>query len=227
VKVTVKLFAGLKESVGSGKLQPELADGSTVQDLIAWLQSEYPDLEQVTSPVIMAVNQKYVNSDQPLVEGDEIALFPPVSGGVDRFRITHDAISPDQVIGLVAQPRTGAVASFVGLVRDESLGREVSFLAYEAYEEMAVPKMRQIADEARAKWPEIAEMAIVQRVGRQAVGEISIVIAVSSPHRGDGCFEACRYAIDRLKEIVPIWKMEVGPDGRSWVEGEYRPTAED
>jgi molybdopterin synthase catalytic subunit len=121
----------------------------------------------------------------------------------------------------------GAVAVFVGVVRNSSEGKPVSALEYEAYEEMAIAKMRQIAEEARARWPQIGDVAIVQRVGHLEVGQLAVVIAVASPHRQEGCFEACRYAIDRLKQIVPIWKKEIGPLGEEWVEGEYLPDTND
>jgi molybdopterin synthase catalytic subunit len=128
---------------------------------------------------------------------------------------------------MVVQPSTGAVATFAGVVRNASAGKEVAYLEYEAYEEMALAKMKQVADEARARWPDIVEVAIVQRIGHLEVGDVAVAIAVSSGHRDEGCFEACRYAIDRLKQIVPIWKKEVGPTGEEWVEGEYLPTPTD
>jgi molybdopterin synthase catalytic subunit len=108
-----------------------------------------------------------------------------------------------------------------------SAGKEVEHLEYEAYEEMAVAKLRQVADEARQQWPKIIDIAIVQRIGHLEVGENAVIVAVSSPHRYDGCFEACAYAINRLKEIVPIWKKEVSPDGTEWVEGDYLPSTTD
>jgi MoaE-MoaD fusion protein len=123
----------------------------------------------------------------------------------------------------VSHPHTGDVATFVGVVRNATEGRQVDFLEYEAYEQMALAKMAQIVDEARLRWSDIEDMAIVQRIGHLDVGQTAAVIAVSSPHRDDGCFEACRYAIDRLKEIVPIWKKEVGPQGQVWIEGDHIP----
>jgi molybdopterin synthase catalytic subunit len=166
-----------------------------------------------------------------LTEGDEIAFFPPVSGGSgasdDKFAITFDPISLDDMAGRVLKPETGAVAVFAGVVRNVSAGKAVEHLEYEAYEGMAVAKLRQVAVEAREQWPDIVDMAIIQRIGHLEVGENAVVVAVSSPHRGDGCFEACQYAINRLKQIVPIWKKEVSPDGSEWVEGEYLPSTQD
>jgi len=154
-----------------------------------------------------------------------VALFPPVSGGCERLRITPKPISADEVIRSVVRPRVGAVASFVGTVRDVSEGKAVAYLEYEAYPEMAIEMLHQVADEVRARWPDVIEIAIVQRIGRLEVGETAVVIAVSSSHRDQGCFEACRYAIDRLKQIVPVWKKEFGPDGAVWIEGDHLPGA--
>ena len=224
MRVTIKLFARLREIAGAGKLERELGDGATVWDLLAALRAEFPRLADVTARIITSVNQEFATPDRPLHDGDEVAIFPPVSGGADVFRVTFDPVTLDDVARAVVQPRTGAVATFAGVVRNVSDGKEVAYLEYEAYQEMAVAKMRQIADEARARWPDIVDIAIVQRIGRLEVGDVAVVIAVSSGHRDQGCFEACRYAIDRLKQIVPIWKKEVGPAGEEWVEGDYLPT---
>ena len=224
MRVTIKLFARLREIAGAGRLERELGDGATVGDLLAALRAEFPRLADVTARIITSVNQEFATPDRPLHDGDEVAIFPPVSGGADVFRVTFDPVTLDDVARAVVQPRTGAVAVFAGVVRNVSDGKEVAYLEYEAYQEMAVAKMRQIADEARARWPDIVDIAIVQRIGRLEVGDVAVVIAVSSGHRDQGCFEACRYAIDRLKQIVPIWKKEVGPAGEEWVEGDYLPT---
>jgi molybdopterin synthase catalytic subunit len=127
----------------------------------------------------------------------------------------------------VLKPETGAVAVFAGVVRNVSAGKAVEHLEYEAYEEMAVAKLRQVAAEAREQWPNIVDIAIVQRIGHLEVGENAVIVAVSSSHRGDGCFEACHYAINRLKQIVPVWKKEISPDGTEWIEGDYLPSSRD
>jgi molybdopterin synthase catalytic subunit len=224
MRVTVKLFARLREIAGAGRLERELADGATVGDLLAALRAEFPRLADVTARTITSVNQEFATPDRPLRDGDEVAIFPPVSGGADVLRVTFDRVTLDEVVRAVVQPRTGAVATFAGVVRAVSGGKQVAYLEYEAYQEMAVAKIREIADEARARWPDIVDIAIVQRIGRLEVGDVAVAIAVSSGHRDQGCFEACRYAIDRLKQIVPIWKKEVGPTGEEWVEGDYLPT---
>ena len=161
-------------------------------------------------------------------DGDEVAIFPPVSGGSgsesDKFVVTYDPISIDAVAHLVTYPHTGAVATFAGVVRAVSDGKDVTSLEYEAYHEMAVSKMHQVADEARERWPDIVDIAIVQRIGHLEVGELAVAIAVSSGHRNQGCFEACQYGINRLKQIVPIWKKEFGPDGEEWIEGDHNPS---
>jgi molybdopterin synthase catalytic subunit len=227
IRVRVKLFARLKEMVGAGELERELDEGSTVGDLLDSLYAEYHGLADLTTRTVIAVNQEFATPDSRLSDGDEIAIFPPVSGGAESFRITFEPVTLDQAVEMVVRPHTGAVATFAGVVRSVSGGKEVAHLEYEAYEEMAVARMRRVADEARARWPDIVDIAIIQRIGHLEVGEVAVVIAVSSGHRDQGCFEACRYAIDRLKQVVPIWKKEVGPTGEEWVEGDYLPTGAD
>ncbi len=226
MRVTIKLFARLREIAGAGKLERELAEGATVGDLLAALRAEFPRLADVTARTITSVNQQFAAPDRLLRDGDEVAIFPPVSGGTDAavLRVTFDPVTLDEVVRAVVRPRTGAVATFVGVVRAVSGGKEVAYLEYEAYQEMAVAKMREIAGEVRGRWPDVVDIAIVQRVGHLDVGDVAVAIAVSSGHRDQGCFEACRYAIDRLKQIVPIWKKEVGPAGEEWVEGDYLPS---
>ena len=227
MKITVKLFARFREAAGVAKTELEMDAGATVDDLLTRLHARYPRLSDVQTFIIISVNQQFMPADSQLHHGDEVAIFPPVSGGADSFRVTSDTVSVDEVTGAVTHPHVGAVATFVGVVRNVSDGKEVSYLEYEAYQDMAVVKMGQVADEARASWPGIVDVAIVQRVGHLEVGEVAAVIAVSSAHRNDGCFEACRYAIDRLKQVVPIWKKEVGPTGETWVEGHHRPDTGD
>jgi molybdopterin converting factor subunit 1 len=224
MQVKVKLFARLRELAGTAKLETQLGEGATVSELLARLCVEFPRLENATAPMIVSVNRQFVPFDTQLHDGDEVALFPPVSGGADSFRLTQNGIEVSETISSVVCAEMGAVAVFVGVVRNSSEDKPVTALEYEAYEEMAVAKMRQIAEEARARWPKIGDIAIVQRIGHLRVGEPAVVIAVASPHRHEGCFEACHYAIDRLKQIAPIWKKEIGPLGEAWVEGEYVPS---
>lgn len=233
MKVTVKLFARLRELAGTHTLERHVAENTTITELIQNLQTEFPKLTEVIPRTIISVNREFANPQTRLMEGDEVAIFPPVSGGsganadADKFAITFDPISLDEMTTKVLKPETGAVAVFAGVVRNVSAGKAVEHLEYEAYEEMAVAKLRQVAAEARQQWPDIVDIAIVQRIGHLEVGDNAVIVAVSSPHRGDGCFEACQYAINRLKQIVPIWKKEVSPDGSEWVEGDYLPSTHD
>ncbi len=233
MRITVKLFARLRELVGRDTLACEVGENATVSDLIQNLQAEHPRLADVASQTIIALNRDFVDLQTQLTEGDEVALFPPVSGGsgthanTNNFSISFEPISLDEIAAKVIKPEIGAVAVFGGVVRNVSAGKDVDRLEYEAYEAMAVTKLQQVAAEARRKWPKIVDIAITQRIGKLEVGENAVIVAVSSPHRGDGCFEACAYAINRLKEIVPIWKKEFGPDGSEWVEGDYLPSPAD
>jgi molybdopterin converting factor subunit 1 len=231
MKITVKLFARLRELTGTSSLEWQVAENATIADLLQNLQAEYPRLAEAVSRTAISVNREFADPQTRLREGDEVAIFPPVSGGSgksdNKFALTFEPISLDEMAARVLKPETGAVAVFAGVVRNVSAGKAVEHLEYEAYEEMAVAKLRQVAAEAREQWPEIVDMAIVQRIGHLEVGDNAVIVAVSSPHRGDGCFEACQYAINRLKQIVPIWKKEISPDGSEWVEGDYLPSTRD
>jgi molybdopterin synthase catalytic subunit len=233
MKITVKLFARLREMAGAHTLERYVADNATIADLVQNLQTEFPRLAEAIPRTVVSVNREFADLQTALAEGDEVAIFPPVSGGSgavandNKFAITFDPIGLDEMAARVLKPETGAVAVFAGVVRNVSEGKAVEHLEYEAYEEMAVAKLRQVAAEACEQWPEIVDIAIVQRIGHLEVGENAVIVAVSSPHRGDGCFEACQYAINRLKQIVPIWKKEVSPDGSAWVEGDYLPSTRD
>ena len=229
--ITVKLFARFKELAGTGKLTETMPEGATVEQLIEQVRTRFDNLPLVAEQTILAVNQEFATPNTVLQEGDEVAIFPPVSGGSSttwdgkaKFGITDMPVSIDQVAKLVTHPHTGAITTFTGVVRNVSDGKDVSSLEYETYYEMAIAKMQQVAAEAKAKWPEIVDIAMVQRVGHLAVGEVAVIIAVSSGHRNQGCFEACQYAINRLKEIVPVWKKELGPDGEEWIEGDFNPS---
>jgi molybdopterin synthase catalytic subunit len=231
MKVTVRLFARLRELAGTHTLERHVAENTTLSDLIQNLQAEFPKLTEIIPRTVVSVNREFADLQTQLADGDEVAIFPPVSGGTggdqDKFAITYEPIGLDEMAARVLKPETGAVAVFAGVVRNLSAGKSVEHLEYEAYEEMAVAKLRQVAAEAREKWPKIVDIAIVQRIGHLEVGENAVIVAVSSPHRGDGCFEACQYAINRLKQIVPIWKKEVSPEGTEWIEGDYLPSTHD
>jgi molybdopterin converting factor subunit 1 len=221
MKVSVRLFAGLHDLVGHREVELELVDGATVADLREQLASQYPAVVPLMNTLVCAVDEEYVPNEHRLSPGDQVALIPPVSGGsaaeAGRFRVTKEPLDPQRLVSLVRRDESGALALFYGVVRNNSQGRRVLYLEYDAYPSMAVKKMRQVAEEARSRW-EITDMAIDHRIGRLEVGETSLLVAVSAPHRREA-FEACHYAVDRIKDIVPVWKKEVWEGGESWVEG--------
>ncbi len=229
MQLRVKLFATLRDRVKAREVTVELKDGATVATLRDKLVADYPAVEPSLPTCVVSVNQEFAFADTPLHAGDEVALFPPVSGGADApapptiTRITPDPVDVSQIISSLTLPTTGAVVTFSGAVRGSEHEKQVAQLFYEAYAPMAEVKLRQVADEMRARFPAIEGVALIQRVGTLAAGEPTVLVAVSSPHRDQGCFEAARYGIDRIKEIVPVWKKEIGPNGEEWVEGHYAP----
>jgi MoaE-MoaD fusion protein len=208
MRVQVRLFAALRERAGSGVRELELPEGASAADVWSAL-----DLGEEPAGLVFAVNRAYTGRDQPLAEGDEVALIPPVSGGA--FRLTNDPLDLPAVIAEVETEAAGAVASFVGTVRARSRDRDVLYLEYEAYEGMAEQVMANLADTLQSKY-ELCEVAIAHRIGRVEIGEASVAIAVSAPHRHDA-LAACKEAIDTLKETVPLWKKEVYGGGEEWI----------
>jgi molybdopterin converting factor subunit 1 len=226
VKVNVRLFAGLHDLIGQRQVSVELSEGATVSDLREHLSSQYPAVTPFLPTLVFAVGEEYVAHEHALRDGDEVALIPPVSGGAaaDRFAVTKGPLDPQALVDSVRKDESGAVALFCGVVRNNNRGRRVLHLEYEAYPSMAEKKMREIADEIRSRW-QISDVAIQHRVGRMEVGETSLLVAVSAPHRREA-FEACHHAVDRIKQIVPVWKKEVFEGGEVWVEGNVAPTPE-
>jgi len=221
LKVQVRLFARYREEAGRDSLDLELPDGGTVERAWEAVTRQLPALGPYRPFTLFALHNDYVDADHPLGDGDELCLFPPVSGGapepgLDWIEVTPEPLSERAVAQAVEHPGAGALALFSGVVRDQTGGRHVKFLEYEAHGPMALAKMREIALEMRQRWPIISRIAVVHRVGRLEIGESSVMIAVSSPHRAEA-FEACRFAIDTLKETVPIWKKEHFEDGEVWV----------
>jgi MoaE-MoaD fusion protein len=231
MNVRIKLFATLKDRAGSNHVEIDLPDDATVAILLDRLALAQPKLAPSLPTSLVAVNQEFAFGSTLIRSGDEIALFPPVSGGSIKypeiFRITDRQIDLNELVASVTLPSTGAVCTFTGTVRGVSSDHETIQLNYEAYTPMAEAKMKQVAAEIRSRWPDVQGIALVQRVGQLNVGEFTVLIAVSAGHRDQGVFEAARYGIDRLKEIVPVWKQEVGPKGERWVEGHYHPTEKD
>jgi molybdopterin synthase catalytic subunit len=218
VKVQVRLFARYREAVGQERLEVDLPEGGTVEAAWSAVVTRHPELARFRPFTLFAVGHDYVGADHPLRPGDELCLFPPVSGGTpgDTYRVVDTPLHPDAVAALVADPGAGGVVIFAGVVRNESGGRPVKFLEYEAHRPMAEAKMREIGEALRARWPGIRGVAMLHRVGRLEIGEASVLIAVSAAHRHEA-FEACRDAIDTLKRTVPIWKKEFFEDGEVWV----------
>jgi molybdopterin converting factor subunit 1 len=208
VRVVVKLFAGLRERAGTGERQVELSDGATAADVWSAL-----GLGDEPRGLLYAVNKEYAERDRALAEGDEVALIPPVSGGA--FRLSEAPLELAAAVAEVADEHAGAIATFVGTTRVESRGRTVLYLEYEAYEGMAERVMEELAASLHARYS-LCGVAIHHRVGLVGIGEQSVVIAVSAPHRDDA-LSACRDAIDTLKETVPLWKKEVYEGGEEWI----------
>jgi molybdopterin synthase catalytic subunit len=205
VTVRVRLFAGLRERAGWSQREIEAA---TIADV-------WPALGLGDEPngLLYAVNRRYAERDAALADGDEVALIPPVSGG--GFLLSDEPLSLDRAVDEVRSDAAGAIATFTGTTRKESRGRSVSYLEYEAYEGMAEDTMAEIAGDLKERYS-LSAVAIHHRVGRVDIGETSVVIAVSAPHRQDA-LAACKDAIDRLKEHVPLWKKEVYEGGEEWI----------
>lgn len=220
-RITIKLFATLRERAGASELSREFPDGITVAEIWTSLREEFPALTGHRDSVGFAVNQEYVADDFRPRTGDEVAFIPPVSGGAGNPRwvgpvtIGRAPIDVTQLERAVADPHAGAIVTFAGTTRADNAGRTVIRLEYEAYESMALSEMRRLAREAGERWP-IVRIAISHRIGQVDIGETSVAIAVSAAHRAEA-FEACRFAIDRLKQIVPIWKKEHFEGGEVWI----------
>jgi MoaE-MoaD fusion protein len=205
--VRIRLFAMLRERAGARELELDLPDGARVRDALAAVDDIAGGL-----PLVMAVNREYADADAVLSAGDELALIPPVSGGAPpHVRVTAEPLGLDALVARVRDPRAGAVVTFEGVTRD------VPRLEYEAYAEMAEPRMRAIVEDAIAAHG-LCAAAVEHRIGTVPLSEPSVAVAVSAPHRGEG-FAGAREIIDRLKAEAPIWKKEITEGGESWVEG--------
>ena len=240
MQVTVRLFAGLRERAGTGSIVVTLPDEAsdaagtlraggaprpTVQDAIDAASATVEGGLQVRGHVMLALNREYVEADHTVSNGDELAIVPPVSGGAaaptglpENFQnvlITSEPLDPGPMTHHVTTDADGAVVTFLGVTRDHNAGRRVEYLEYEAYRPMADKQIYVIIDEMKARW-EIGKVAVAHRTGRVDIGETSMVVAVGAPHRKPA-FEAALYFVDRLKEIVPIWKKEFFEGGEVWI----------
>jgi molybdopterin converting factor subunit 1 len=222
IAVRARLFARLRELAGTDAESVELPTGSNVADVYDALKRLHRGLEADRNAIRVALNQEFVDWDAPVADGDEVAFIPPVSGGAHGvgvlFEVTSRPLDARRMETAVAHKGAGAICTFTGVVRDTSRGRSVTHLEYEAYAEMATSQMHKIADEIAERWPE-ARVAMSHRTGRLEVGEPSVVVSVSTPHRAEA-IAACKWGIDRLKETVPIWKKEHAADGSYWIEGD-------
>ena len=218
------LFFGLLTDISSRRSETiSLPEGSSIRDLLAHYEKNFPRLNGLMSSLAVSVNQNYAPVTAKLRDGDEVALLPPVSGGSETplVKIVRERIALHEIVPKLERPEDGAVVIFDGVVRNHSRGRRTLYLDYEAYEEMALKQMRALAHEGLRKFP-IRNVALVHRLGRLEIGESSVFIAVFSGHRA-AAFEACRWLIDTLKRNVPIWKKEFFEDGAVWADGEPFP----
>jgi len=234
IQVRVLYFASLRDRAGVKEETLSIPAEATVADLKQALRERHERLGPALDSVLVSINREYALPAERLAEGDEVAIFPPVSGGSSLpptvFRITEAPLDLNSLLDTILLPSTGAACVFTGMVRgrtERGEPHDTDHLEYEAYTPMAETKMKQVADEIRERWPSVEGIAIVQRIGRLQPGTPTVLIACTAAHRDTGVFEAARYGIDRLKEIVPVWKKEVSPTGEVWVEGDYHPDEQD
>jgi molybdopterin synthase catalytic subunit len=242
IAVTVLFFGAARDAVGQAEVDFTLKGTPTAANAFAQVLEQFPDLRRFGRSLLFAVNQEYAVGDRIVNDGDELAVFPPVSGGSgigdtesasgaatnveadaalpanDFFELTTDPIDVGAVARRVVLPECGATVTLDGYAREWTRGRRTLHLVYEAYAPMALSELERLGREAHERF-EIAHIGIVHRTGRTEIGETSVVIAVSAPHRR-AAFEACEWAIRELKRTVPIWKKEIFADGELWVEGE-------
>jgi molybdopterin synthase catalytic subunit len=217
--VRVRLFARYREAAGQERLDLELPEGGTVEAAWQAVTARHPQLTVYRPYTLFAVGHDYVDPEHPLQAGDELCFFPPVSGGSDApdtYAVVEQPLSADAIADAVAHPGAGGIVVFSGVVRNETGGRPVKYLEYEAHAPMAETQMREIGAAIHAKWSGVKRVAMLHRIGRLEIGESSVLIAVSASHRGEA-FAACQYAIDTLKRTVPVWKKEHFEDGDVWV----------
>ncbi len=225
-QVSVLLFAGVAEAAGCRRVEVAMSPGMTVRDVAEDLARRFPGVRPLLKSAVWAVNEEYASAERELAPGDEVAVIPPVSGGSSdaagsvqtpvAFEVVEGPVSVDAVLSRVAHRDAGAVVLFLGTVREHTAGRRTLAMDYEAYPPMAEKEMARIGREVAERWPG-ARLAITHRVGRLEIGEVSVAIAASAAHRPEA-FAAGRYAIDRLKAIVPVWKKEWYADGTAeWV----------
>ncbi len=217
MQIQVRYFAVFRERLGLEKETIELADGASVAAALDALGARHEVIARLRGKFQVAVNQAMVPTEELLADGDELALIPPVAGGQDEryIKVLDTPLDVARCVAAVSNPDMGGVTTFLGIVRRRNLDRDVDHLEYEAYVEMAEKVMREIGAEIEGEI-EGCLLAVEHRIGLLQVGEVAVAIAAAAPHRAEA-FTACRAMIDRLKQRVPIWKKEVGPDGSEWI----------
>jgi molybdopterin synthase catalytic subunit len=215
ISVGVRYFALVKERLGIDRETVSMPASARLGDVLELLVARHPQLALLLPHLRVAVNLEFVSKEHVVHAGDEIALIPPVSGGAPRARLVSRSLDVDALAAEVRRDSDGALVTFVGVVRNHSQGKAVAHLEYEAYAEMAEAKLEAICREVDERWP-AARVAVEHRVGRLEIGQAAVAIAVASAHRQEA-FRACEWMIERIKQDVPIWKREVGPDGAFWV----------
>jgi MoaE-MoaD fusion protein len=232
ISVQVRFFAGHRDITGTTQKTVAVAEGTTLAALWERMVADYPPLGRYTNYVRFARNQQFCDPATPVEDGDVVAFIPPVSGGIDAaesagaaptdapvvepFALTSAPLDPRPMMEWARTPADGAIVTFAGVVRDNTSGRATSYLVYEAYTEMAITALAQLAEEARARWP-VGRVAIHHRTGRLEIGETAVLVVVAAPHRG-GAFAAAEYLMERIKQDVPVWKYEqwADSDGGEW-----------
>ncbi len=233
MRVRVLFFGMLKEVIGKSADLIDLPAGASLREVLAYYEARIPRLKESLSSLALAVNQQYARPDTLLKDNDEVALLPPVSGGLSEpaeeprglrrryASIVRETIDSQRTVSGLKRGEDGATLIFEGIVRNQTRGRKTLYLDYEAYEEMALEQMESLAEQALQQF-QIRDVALVHRLGRLEIGETSVLIAVASAHRA-AAFDACRWLIDTLKRTVPIWKKEYFEDGVVWADGEPFP----
>ncbi len=216
IRITVLYFAAARERAGTAREEVEVPHAApTVAQVLQLLSGMHPSLAPLLPHLRVAVDQEFSGKDAAVRAGAEVALIPPVAGGAGAFRVVDRPLVLDEVVQAVGGEAYGGLVTFSGSVRNQTRGKRVLRLEYEAYAPMAEKKLAEIGQEAADKWPG-SRLSIVHRVGTLHPGELAVVIAAAAPHRAEA-FDACRHAIERLKQDVPIWKKEFFEDGEVWV----------
>lgn len=218
--IHLRYFASLREITGKREERLTVPDGAKIADVRSMVLTRYSQLQPLLERCAYAVNHHYTPAETILSDGDELVFIPPTGGGTliePVIQLTREPLDRDTLVATVSHPSVGGIVIFEGVVRDNSHGKQVHYLEYDVYEEMAKEQIRTIIAEAQQRWG-IERVALAHRFGRLEIGEASIIIVVATPHRSEA-FNACHYIIDTLKQRVPIWKKEIATDGEAWIEG--------